>query len=68
MSTPVVLYFSIVSVPAAQCGLEQGGDPHTEEDGPNELTGGPLVVAHAHRLGQEERHGDRSTETRQVVL
>ncbi len=57
-----------VRVPAAHCGLEQGGDPHTEEDGPYELAGGPLIEADAHRISEEERHRDSSTETSQVVL
>lgn len=55
-------------VPASYCGLEQRGDAHAEEDGPDELAGGPLVVAHAHGVGQQEGHGDGAAETRQVVL
>lgn len=55
-------------VPASQRGLKQRCDAHTEEDGPNELTGGPLVKAHTHGLGEEERYCDSSTETCQVVL
>lgn len=54
--------------PAAEGGLQQGGDAHAEEDGPDELAGGPLVKAHAHGIGQQEGHGDRPAETRQVVL
>lgn len=54
--------------PAAEGGLQQGGDAHTEEDGPNELAGGPLVKAHAHGIGQQEGHSDGPAETRQVVL
>jgi len=55
-------------LPAAQCGLQQGGDPHAEEDGPYELTGGPLIKADAHRFNEEEWHRNSSTETCQVVL
>lgn len=54
--------------PAAEGGLQQGGDAHAEEDGPDELAGGPLVEAHAHGIGQQEGHGDGPAETRQVVL
>lgn len=57
-----------MSVPAAQCGLQQGGDPHAEEDGPYELAGGPLIKADTHGLREEERNSDGSTETGQVVL
>lgn len=55
-------------VPATQCGLYQGGDSHTEEDGPYELASSPLIKSNTHRLSKEERHRDRSTETCQVVL
>lgn len=57
-----------VHIPAAQRGLQQRGDSHTEEDGPYELTGSPLIEADAHRLGKKERHGDSATETCQVML
>lgn len=57
-----------MALPASQCGLQQRGDAHTEEDGPNELTGGPLVEANTHGLSKEERHRDSSTKTCQVVL
>lgn len=57
-----------VCIPASQCGLQQGGDPHAEENGPYELTSGPLIKADTHRLWKEERHRDSSTEARQVVL
>ena len=55
-------------VPASYGGLDQGGDPHTEEDGPYELAGGPLVVAYTHGVGQEEGDGDGAAKTRQIVL
>lgn len=57
-----------MALPASQCGLKQRCDAHTEEDGPNELTGGPLVKANTHGLSKEERHCDSSTKTCQVVL
>lgn len=60
----VVLDSTCVPVPAAQCGLQQSGDPHTEEDGPYELTGGPLIEPHAHGLSKEEWHRNCPTETR----
>lgn len=55
-------------VPAAQCGLYQGGDSHTEEDGSYKLAGSPLIKSNTHRLSEEEWHRDCSTETCQVVL
>lgn len=57
-----------VRAPAAQRGLEKGGDPHAEENSPYQLTGGPLIETDAHGLGQEEGHGDGSAEAGQVVL
>lgn len=32
--------------PDAQCGLDEGGDAHTGEDGANELADHVLVTAH----------------------
>lgn len=55
-------------LPASQCGLKQRCDAHTEKDGSNELTGGPLVKANTHGLSEEKRHSDGSTKTGQVVL
>lgn len=55
-------------IPAAQRRLKQGGDADTEEDGSDELTGGPLIEADAHGLCEKERDGDGPAETRQVVL
>lgn len=55
-------------LPASQCGLKQCCDAHTEKDGPNELTGGPLVEANTHGLSEEKRYSDGSTKTCQVVL
>lgn len=57
-----------VRAPAAQCGLQKGGDPHAEENSPYQLTGGPLIETNTHGLGEEEGHGDGSAETCQVVL
>lgn len=54
--------------PASKRCLQQGCDSHAEENGPDELAGGPLVVAHAHGVGQQKGHGDGATEARQVVL
>lgn len=62
------LFDVCVIIPAAQCGLQKSGDPHTEKDGPYELAGGPLIKADTHGLGEEERNGDGSTETGQIVL
>lgn len=56
------------SAPAADGGLEQGGDAHTEEDGADELACSPLVEPHTHGLRQQEGHSDRPAEARQVVL
>lgn len=55
-------------LPASQCGLKQCCDAHAEKDSPNELTGGPLVEANTHGLGEEKRHSNSSTKTCQVVL
>lgn len=48
--------------------LQQSCDSHAEENGPDELAGGPLVVAHTHGVGQQKGHGDRAAEACQVVL
>lgn len=55
-------------IPAAQCRLQQGGDADAEKDGPDELTGGPLIKADTHGLCEKERDGDGPAETCQVVL
>ena len=55
-------------VPASYGGLDQGGYPHTEEDGPYQLAGGPLVVAHTHGVSQEEGDGDGAAKASQIVL
>lgn len=57
-----------IILPASQCGLKQRCDAHTEENGPNELTGGPLVKANTHGLSKEERYCDSPAKTCQVVL
>lgn len=56
------------SSPDAQCGLDEGGDAHTGEDGANELADHVLVTAHTQRLSQQEGHGDGAAEAGQVVL
>lgn len=56
------------SSPDAQCGLDEGGDAHTGEDGANELADHVLVAAHTQRLSQQEGHGDGAAEAGQVVL
>ena len=60
LSTPVS--------PASKHRLQQSCDSHTEENGPNELAGGPLVIPHTHGIGQQEGHRNRTTEASQVVL
>ena len=54
--------------PDAQCGLDEGGDAHTGEDGANELADHVLVTAHTQRLRQEEGHSDGAAEAGQVML
>lgn len=56
------------SSPDAQCGLDEGGDAHTGEDGADELADHMLVTAHTHCLSQEEGHSDGATEASQVML
>lgn len=48
--------------------LQQSCDSHTEENGPNELAGGPLVVPHTHGVGQQKGHRDGAAEASQIVL
>lgn len=54
--------------PDAHGGLDQRGDPHCGENGPDQLTDGALVSADAHGFGQEEGHGDGAAEAGEVVL
>lgn len=54
--------------PAADGGLQQGGDAHAEEDGADQLARGPLVESHTHGLREEEGHSDGPAEACQVVL
>lgn len=56
------------SSPDAQCGLDEGGDAHTGEDGANELADHVLVMAHTQRLSQQEGHSNGATKAGQVVL
>lgn len=60
--------FSTPISPASKSCLQQSCDSHTEENGPNELAGGPLVVPHTHGVGQQKGHRDCAAEAGQVVL
>lgn len=60
--------FSTPVSPAPKRCLQQSCDSHTEENGPNELAGGPLVVPDTHGVGEQKGHGDGAAEAGQVVL
>lgn len=60
--------FSAPISPASKSGLQQSCDSHAEENGPNELAGGPLVIPHTHGIGQQKGHCDGAAKTRQVML
>lgn len=60
--------FSAPISPASKSCLQQSCDSHTEENGPDELAGGPLVKSHTHGIGQQKGHRDGAAEARQVML
>jgi hypothetical protein len=61
-------HFKTPISPASKRCLKQCCDSHTEENGPNELAGGPLVIPHTHGISQQKGHCNCSTEACQVVL
>lgn len=54
--------------PDAHGGLDQRGDSHCGENGPDQLTDGVLISAHTHGFSQEKRHRDRPAEAGEVML
>lgn len=54
--------------PDAHGGLDQRGDSHRGENGPDQLTDGVLVSAHAHGFSQQKRHRYRPAEAGEVML
>lgn len=56
------------NLPNAHSALDKGGDPHTAEDGADELADGVLVLPYAQGFCQEEWDSDGATETGQIML
>lgn len=56
------------NLPDSHRALDEGGDPHTGEDGANELADGILVLSYTQRFCQEEGNSYGATETCQIML
>lgn len=68
VTTGVGEVMNMQTSPDAHRGLDQGCDPHSGENGPNQLADCVLVFSDAHGLSQKEGHGYGAAEARQVML